>query len=114
MRWLDGIINAMHMNLGNLWEMVRDGQALRATIHGVKKSRTWLNEWTKTTAEDKKGAGVSFASATPFAMIVLIWRKAFAKDSSSGEDSFWGHTLGCCTRFLEESEHMATGFYLAH
>ena len=24
MRWLDGIIDAMHVNLGKLWEMVRD------------------------------------------------------------------------------------------
>ena len=40
MRWLDGIISAMDMNLGNLWEMVWDRQYLRAAIHGVKKSRT--------------------------------------------------------------------------
>ena len=27
MRCLDGIIDAMHMNLGKLWEMVRDREA---------------------------------------------------------------------------------------
>ena len=27
MRWLDGVTNAMNMNLGILWEMVRDREA---------------------------------------------------------------------------------------
>ena len=27
MRWLDVITDAMHMNLGKLWEMVRDREA---------------------------------------------------------------------------------------
>ena len=40
MRWLDSITNTMNMNVGKLWEMVRDGKAWRAAVHGVTKSRT--------------------------------------------------------------------------
>ena len=40
MSWLVGITDSVDMSLSEFREMVMDREALRATIHGVAKSRT--------------------------------------------------------------------------
>ena len=47
MKWLDSITDSMDMSLSEFRELVMEGEAWHAAIHGVVKSRTQLSNLTE-------------------------------------------------------------------
>ena len=68
MRWLDGITDAIDMNLDKLQEMVRDMKAWHAAVHVVTKSWTWLGDLTTKTKSH-------FINITKYTFtIISLWK----------------------------------------
>ena len=65
MRLLDGITDSTYMNLGNLWETMKDREAWHALVHEVAKNWTWVGneqqQITKILNKKKETSGVSMS-----------------------------------------------------
>ena len=44
MRWLEGIIDSMNLNLSKLRKIVKDREVWLAAVHGIAKSQTRLSD----------------------------------------------------------------------
>ena len=40
MRWLDGVTDSVDMDLGKVWQMMRDREACHAAVHRITELNT--------------------------------------------------------------------------
>ena len=100
MRWLDSITDAMNMNLGRVWEMVRDREAWRAAVHGVADSGPVMSHWVteQQQQEQNEATGTMLMGGNPCLSGFKSFQRTGCLGSCSKENSgtvfgTWGQTL---------------------
>ena len=95
MSWLDSTTDSMNMSLRKLWEIVKDREAWRATVHGVTKSWTRLSDWTTTTLN-----ALNVFLNTTLASYCYIWYVTFLPVSDPDVLSFQAEFFSLIQEFF--------------
>ena len=77
MRSLNNITDSVNINLGKLWNIVKDREAWYAAVHEAAKSQMWLSNWKTTRPETRKDFkeltdGITCVTQT-WVWIVFLW-----------------------------------------
>ena len=74
MRWLDSITDVMNMNLGKLWEVMKDRKAWHATVHVLQRvGHDWTTEQQQQQQQEEGLKGWHFSK------ILWLFVKGFLK-----------------------------------
>ena len=98
MKWLDGIIDSMDMNLSKLQKISKDRAAWSAAwcaaVHGVTKSQTLLSDWTTTEA-----IFLSTQFNLAFLSLIRSWQPFSIRVYTVHILAFLGHMVSVTTSF---------------